>query len=374
MKAKSQFTLILLLLMTKVTLGQLNISFTNDSIVGEKWRDVELIIPVEIKLKNVGNNSINGTVEFSIDNSKTIGLDATQISSSEFANIEIRNYQQQFTVDKKKTSIATFYMVVKKDLVIIGEKDIYINATTNGNTAAAKVTLKRANDITYTLNDYINNDNLKLNYVTKVESNNNTLTVYGYKDNNHSKINLMLESHKAFAVNEWSFVWNSKHWKPFPISLTTIPFKIRPGLSFVNRDSINNPIDTTNFKSQATMGLTNIGFNIDLVKFQMDRYFSTGRKSSHKFSVGFWAAPSVEEMDSVTTRGFLEKNEKTRQLYISTGLTISYSYNDISFVVVPIGIDIGTSTVGKNWIYNGQLWWGFGIAISPKIFSTIVNK
>lgn len=101
MKAKSQFTLILLLLMTKVTLGQLNISFTNDSIVGEKWRDVELISPVEIKLKNVGNNSINGTVEFSIDNSKTIGLDATQISSSEFANIEIRNYQQQFTVDKK---------------------------------------------------------------------------------------------------------------------------------------------------------------------------------------------------------------------------------------------------------------------------------
>lgn len=101
MKAKSQFTLILLLLMTKVTLGQLNISFTNDSIVGEKWRDVELISPVEIKLKNVGNNSINGPVEFSIDNSKTIGLDATQISSSEFANIEIRNYQQQFTVDKK---------------------------------------------------------------------------------------------------------------------------------------------------------------------------------------------------------------------------------------------------------------------------------
>ena len=35
----------------------------------------------------------------------------------------------------------------------------------------------------------------------------------------------------------------------------------------------------------------------------MKRYFPTGKKSTHKFSLGFWVAPSVEELDFVFNNG-----------------------------------------------------------------------
>jgi hypothetical protein len=132
--------------------------------------------------------------------------------------------------------------------------------------------------------------------------------------------------------------------------------------------------DTLSFKNSATSGLTNIGLNLDLAKIEMARYFSNGKKSTHRFSFGFWSAPSVEELDSTFTLGHLAKDVKSKQLFVSAGITISYSYNGISFVFVPAGWDFGTSTIGKNWVYHKQRWWGFGIAISPKIFATVLNK
>src|SRR5690606_25221289 len=109
-------------------------------------------------------------------------------------------------------------------------------------------------------------------------------------------------------------------------------------------------------------------------KYQVTRYFSTARKSTHRWSIGFAATPSVEELDSKTTSGTLAADEKSKQLFISTAITIAYSYNDISFIFTPAGRDMGTSSIGKDWIYEGERWWGFGIAVSPKIFSTVLNK
>lgn len=146
---------------------------------------------------------------------------------------------------------------------------------------------------------------------------------------------------------------------------------LRPGIVSEGKD----------FRGSATSGITNIGFNLDLVRWKMDRYFARGKKSTHKLSLGLWAGPSVEELDSVYTHGAdgdlgkaPGKMEKSKQLYLSTGITLSYTYNDISFVFVPIGYDYATSTIGKHWIYRDRRWWGFGIAVSPKIFETIFNK
>lgn len=359
------FTIALFILLTRICHGQINGQFTNTSIIGEKWKDIELVIPIEIKLTNTDNKLNEGTVNLSLDKSKTIGNDKTQISSTDFEKIEIRNNSQQYLINKNGIK-KTFYIVIKKDLEIKNAKSLFVNLEIENRVISkTEIQIKRGNDITYTLNDYLNNPDLKLDYVSKVESNNNILTVYGYKNSNSSKINVLLEKEKVLAINEWSSFWNSKHWKPLPLSITTIPFKIRPERTIQ---------DTLVFNKFATSGISNIGFNLDITKFQMDRYFSTGRKSTHKFSLGFWAAPSVEELDSMSTIGYLAKDIKSKQLFISTGITISYSYNDISFVFVPLGLDINTSIIGKNWIYNKQPWWGFGIAISPKIFSTILNK
>jgi len=53
--------------------------------------------------------------------------------------------------------------------------------------------------------------------------------------------------------------------------------------------------------------------NLEVAKRQIDRYLATGKKSTHRFSLGLWVAPSVEELDSVYTfgaNGKLGKSDK----------------------------------------------------------------
>lgn len=68
------------------------------------------------------------------------------------------------------------------------------------------------------------------------------------------------------------------------------------------------------------------------------------------------------------------KNIKSKQMFISTGLTINYSYNNIKVSFIPIGFDFGTTSLGKKWVYNKRRWWGFGIGLEPKFFSALMNK
>jgi hypothetical protein len=139
------------------------------------------------------------------------------------------------------------------------------------------------------------------------------------------------------------------------IAIITVPFKVR------------GAVDTVSSKAQA--GLTNIGLSFNLVNYRMDRYFSTGTKSTHTLSGGFFVAPNVEEVTPETTRKLVKA--KSSQLFISTGLAFTYSYGDVSFLVVPAAFDFGTTESAKKYIYNGKYWWGFGIGISTKLFGII---
>ena len=96
--------------------------------------------------------------------------------------------------------------------------------------------------------------------------------------------------------------------------------------------------------------------------------------ANHKFSLGIWAAPMVEKLNSETTKNYLKDENEVSQFFISTGLTINYTYNNISFSFVPIGFDYATSTIGKEWIYNQKRWWGFGIGLEPKFLQSLMNK
>jgi hypothetical protein len=146
------------------------------------------------------------------------------------------------------------------------------------------------------------------------------------------------------------------------LSLTTVPFKIRPKY----KDKLVN----------AQSGLTNIGLNYNAISLQWDRYKSDASKITHKLGIGLWAAPSVEELDTASLRNqkALPASKKSKQMFVSTGLTLTYSYNNLSFVFVPVGFDMPTSKLGREWIYRGRYWWGFGIAIEPKFFASILNK
>ena len=147
----------------------------------------------------------------------------------------------------------------------------------------------------------------------------------------------------VLAIHRWSF-------RP-RVAIVTIPFKIRLAQ------------DTMPAKTIA--GLTNIGLSVNLINSKWDRYFWNGNKTTHMFSAGVLIAPSADEVSPATTENKVKTT--TNQMFISTGLTLTYSYGDISFIVVPIGFDIGMTNLAKKSIYNGKYWWGFGIGISSKL-------
>lgn len=352
----------------------------------KKTNGTDLILPVEVDFINQSSNTIVSSVTLQIDNATAPPV--SRFTPAEFTSLKTLNANQTISLNANETKKATntFYLIIDTALEVNYDKIIYLKFT-EGATQLCSIKVNiQSDEKILTLDDYLEKDIAqanrvnKLDDVTKVESNNNILTISGFKkitatDNKKQDLFLKrtvgLNRGKVFAVTEWSWVFNSFHWKPIPISIITVPFKVRPSVTAYGKV----------FDGSATSGISNVGFNLDLGKVQMDRYFSNGKKSTHKFSIGILATPSVEELDSVFTNGangklgkVAGKMEKSKQLFLSTGITISYSYNDISFVFVPVGIDYGTSTIGKTWVYNKQRWWGFGIAISPKIFATIFSK
>lgn len=200
------------------------------------------------------------------------------------------------------------------------------------------------------LSSYLDtNNNFKLSYVANVSSDKNTLSLFGTRGGATVTQKVDLEYGEALGI------WNNEYFK---ISLLTIPFKVRG-----SREG---------FPSVAAADLKNIGLNLNLYSRNLDRYFWDGKKSTHKFGVGVFMAPTVEELTPETTKDLI--TEKTKQLFVSAGLSLSYTYNNIQLTFTPAAFDFGTTSLGKNWIYNQVRWFGFGIGIDPKIFAPSINK
>jgi|SRR6218665_692453 len=135
-----------------------------------------------------------------------------------------------------------------------------------------------------------------------------------------------------------------------PISLVTIPFKIRPSIQD---------------RGQKTIASTNIGISVPLIAGTWDRLFADSGTSKHILSLNYFAAPSIEEIDADMSNGKVLAKKST--MVLSSGLSVTYMYNDIAFSFIPIGGDFGLNSVGKNWVYNGRYWWGFGIGVTPTL-------
>ena len=141
-----------------------------------------------------------------------------------------------------------------------------------------------------------------------------------------------------------------------PISLVTVPFKIRPDIQ--NR-------------GQQAKATTNLGIMFPLAGLTWNRLFADTGVSKHILSLQVLAAPSIEEFDSSNTNGqILSKHSK---LVLSGGVAITYTYNDIAFSVIPAALDYGMDSTGKKWVYHDRYWWGFGIGISPTLLWRILK-
>lgn len=181
-----------------------------------------------------------------------------------------------------------------------------------------------------------------------------------YDDNNPSHLKLHfftdkedLDDSKVYEftlrLKRKRYFENSK-FKYVGLSVLTVPLKVRPGVEGV--------------PSTMEAGLSNAGIQIG-PKHTWDRYYSNGKTITQQINYGFLVAPASIALNTVNTKGAV--TESINQFAMSLGLSFTYSYNGISFAVVPIGIDFGFSEeIREDWVYNGRQWLGFGIGIDPK--------
>ncbi|TCD29629.1 hypothetical protein EZ456_01020 [Pedobacter psychrodurus] len=380
MKTNILLALSCMLLLTHKSIAQTGILANpkNQNLVLKKVQDQELLVPLEIDFVNASPNPIQATIQIMIDNNAPEQI--SRLVPNDFSNTTIINNNQILSIKSAESVKAPslFYLRIAKAVDLKTDKNLTLRIL-DGSIEISTINISlQPGTLTYTQTRYFDINavpNVKLTSVVKVESAENVLTVSGFQDiteNGYTssvyvKRNIALKKNEAFVLSEWSF-FKGKNLSSIPISLTTIPFKIRPAIVVNSSENKTNEIN-----SVASTGITNVGFNVDIFKYQRDHYFSNAKKTAHKFSIGFWAAPSVEELSPATTNNFLTEGT-SKQLFVSTALTFSYSFNDLSFVFTPIAFDYGTTTLGKNWIYNKQRWWGFGLGITPKIFSSLLNK
>jgi hypothetical protein len=341
------------------------------TITVQKAAGADLIVPLDINFINPTNASVTDVITLNINN--TAPNLVQQIRAGDMVDVSVLNNGQGITLAGGASASAPLALgiYIRGTVAVPYEKFFTVDVTEGARILCTIKIIVQPLDGTLSLSQYFLNANI-LSYVNKVESASNILTINGYKiitengqtDTVFMKKNVALKNGQVFTIYEGSWLFGKSHWYPLPVSLITVPFKVRPAMTK----------DNVSYNSNANSGLTNIGLNIDLLRRQMDRYFSSGKKISHKLAVGFFGSPTVDEFDNTLTNGFLPTGTKNKQLLVSAGISLSYSYNDLSFIFVPAGWDFGTTAVSKSWIYNGIRWWGFGIAISPRAFSAILNK
>lgn len=139
------------------------------------------------------------------------------------------------------------------------------------------------------------------------------------------------------------------------ISIMTVPFKIRAR----NSDGFVT----------AQADLKNIGIFFPFYIKEIERYWLDNSKSTHKFSIGFLIAPMVTVLNDNNTQNYFQNSEISySSIMLSSSMAATYTYNNITFALIPIGFDFGLDTAGKQWVNNGKYWFGFGIGIDTKLF------
>jgi hypothetical protein len=371
--------LLLILHISAFAQQHIGVTFSPNPLVARKYVNEKLVIPIEITFeKSVGTAAFSTALSVPIQVTlvQTGILPSLDFTAGEFNQIALENLSTNVQFDTfPSKKIVKVYVIFPAGLSISTNKALNIAVSINGVLASVKqLSIEPANEVVYSLTAYDTNPSVKLDNVTKVESSNNVLTIAGYEGGGFTKRNVLLERNQVFAVIQSNYIsWGKGYWNSIPFSLITVPFKIRPR----NKTTLTktNPSTDTAYRATAMSGITNLGINLDLVKRTTDRYFSNGKKSTHKWALGVFVTPGVEELGAAQVKDTsLVGDGKSKQFVVSGGFSISYAYNGITFLLVPAALDWAPSALGKQWIYNKKFWWGFGIGVSPTILGQVFNS
>lgn len=130
-------------------------------------------------------------------------------------------------------------------------------------------------------------------------------------------------------------------------SVITIPFKVRP-----KKDTVSTSVETGFANGGILLGKT----------ISTTRYFFDETQSSYNFTFGVFIAPAAIKFKD-------REGAELTQLAISTGFGIAYSFNAMNLFLA-LGFDIGTAPeIRKDWIYNNQMWVGFGLGIDTSFIN-----
>lgn len=283
----------------------------------------------------------------------------TELSPSKY---EILNSEFDF---KSLPNNQIFNVLIKKDMTENMKRYLFLDIKTyhdtldvnkRNNGKYKKITLvinPLKQTVRQTLEEYYAK---KLFWVTEVKSKEDILLVSGYEDAEKTTTKttkeIKMTKGQVFTINQWGL--------ELAPTLISIPYKVRPSMG--------------NFPMETQSGLNSLGVNFAIYGYTRDRYFANNTMSKHKFNIGLWSGPSIEELNSILTDGHLSVDKKTKQLFMSSAVTLTYSYNNITFSFIPVGYDFATSNIGKHFVYKEKRWFGFGIGIDPKLFNFISTK
>jgi len=185
----------------------------------------------------------------------------------------------------------------------------------------------------------------KIDHILSVKQDLNVLTISGCDENVFVQRKVTLGCENSFTLKTWNTSWIPQ------FAVTTIPLRFR------------FPQDT--LPAIVSSGIANAGLTISWLTRTWDTYYADGKKVSKKLNAGLLVAPSIEEISPENTKK--RTYNKSKQLFISTGFSINYSYNDIAISFI-VGKDIPTTLEGKKYVYTSP-WIGFGIGLNTKFFA-----
>ena len=145
--------------------------------------------------------------------------------------------------------------------------------------------------------------------------------------------------------------YSNTTFKNWTFSVMTIPFKVRPKIQ-----------DLSLF---AKADIKNIGIYTGVFNWTTKRFLKDGTTTETKLSLGGIISPAVEEFNSGNTNGQI--TTATNQMIISTGVLASITYRNVTFAIIPAGIDFGLTSQSKKWVYREKYWFGFGIGLDSKL-------